>query len=124
MRVCTTDEVGARKAAVIGGGLLGLEAAKAVYDLKMESHVLEMAPFLMPAQLNKTAGTALAKKIEALDIRVHIGVKILEVVLSGEKVVGIKIIENGDEEPTILEVDMVVVSCGIRPRDELAKAAV
>merc|ERR1719223_1761483 len=112
---------GARKAAVIGGGLLGLEAAKAVYDLKMESHVLEMAPFLMPAQLNKTAGTVLAKKIEALDIRVHIGVKILEVVLSGEKVVGIKIIENAEEEPTILEVDMVVVSCGIRPRDELAK---
>merc|ERR550532_3084290 len=88
-------KAGARKAAVIGGGLLGLEAAKAVYDLKMESHVLEMAPFLMPAQLNKTAGTTLAKKIEALDIRVHIGVKILEVVLSDGKVAGIKIVENG-----------------------------
>jgi len=112
---------GARKAAVIGGGLLGLEAAKAVYDLKMESHVLEMAPFLMPTQLNKTAGAVLAKKIEALDIQVHIGVKILEVVLSAGKVVGIKIIENGTEEPIVLDVDIVVVSCGIRPRDELAK---
>merc|ERR1719326_2017618 len=67
---------GARKAAVIGGGLLGLEAAKAVYDLNMESHVLEMAPYLMPAQLNQAAGTALVKKIEALDVKVHCGVQI------------------------------------------------
>merc|ERR1719333_592915 len=96
---------GARKAVVIGGGLLGLEAAKAAYDLKMESHVLEMAPYLMPTQLNATAGTVLAKKIEALDIRVHIGVKILEVVLSDGKVVGIKVVEKGAEEPTIIEVD-------------------
>jgi nitrite reductase (NADH) large subunit len=53
---------GAKKAAVIGGGLLGLEAAKAVYDLKMESHVFEMAPYLMPTQLNETAGKVLQKK--------------------------------------------------------------
>jgi len=112
---------GARKAAVIGGGLLGLEAAKAAYDLKLESHVLEMAPFLMPAQLNQSAGLVLAKKIEALDIRVHLGIKIHEVVLSDGKVVGIKITEKGAEEPTVLEVDMVIVSAGVRPRDELAK---
>merc|ERR550532_3188009 len=78
---------GARRAAVIGGGLLGLEAAKAVYDLKMESHVLEMAPYLMPTQLNETAGKVLTNKIEALDIKVHTGVKILEVVHNHEKVV-------------------------------------
>jgi nitrite reductase (NADH) large subunit len=113
---------GARKAAVIGGGLLGLEAAKAVYDLKMESHVLEMAPYLMPTQLNETAGLVLTKKIEDLDIKVHAGVKIQEVVHEGGKVVGIKVIERGAEEPTIIEVDIVVVSCGVRPRDELAKA--
>ena len=62
---------GAKTAAVIGGGLLGLEAAKAVYDLKMESHVLEMAPYLMPTQLNEAAGSVLTKKIEGLDIKVH-----------------------------------------------------
>merc|ERR1719356_2210538 len=112
---------GASKAAVIGGGLLGLEAAKAVYDLKMESHVLEVAPYLMPTQLNEAAGRVLTKKIEALDIKVHAGVKILEVVHDGGKVVGIKVLEKGAEEPVTIEVDMVVVSCGIRPRDELAK---
>jgi nitrite reductase (NADH) large subunit len=112
---------GARKAAVIGGGLLGLEAAKAVYDLKMESHVLEVAPYLMPTQLNEAAGRVLTKKIEALDIKVHAGVKILEVLHEGGKVVGIKVVEKGAAEPVTIEVDMVVVSCGVRPRDELAK---
>jgi len=112
---------GAKKAAVIGGGLLGLEAAKAVYDLKLESHVLEMAPYLMPTQLNEAGGSALTKKIEALDIQVHCGVKIQEVVHDGGKVVGVKIIEKGASEPTIIDVDLVVVSCGVRPRDELAR---
>jgi len=114
-------KAGARRAAVIGGGLLGLEAAKAVYDLKMESHVLEMAPYLMPTQLNEPAGRVLTQKIEALDIKVHAGVKILEVVHEEGKVVGIKVLEKGAEEPTTIEVDVVVVSCGVRPRDELAK---
>merc|ERR1740116_214718 len=114
-------KAGARRAAVIGGGLLGLEAAKAVYDLKMESHVLEMAPYLMPTQLNESAGRVLMQKIEALDIKVHAGVKILEVVHEEGKVVGIKVLEKGAEEPTTIEVDVVVVSCGVRPRDELAK---
>jgi nitrite reductase (NADH) large subunit len=112
---------GAKSAAVIGGGLLGLEAAKAVYDLKLESHVLEMAPYLMPTQLNETAGLVLTKKIEALDIKVHAGIKIQEVVLEEGRVAGIKIVEKGASEPSILKTDMVVVSCGVRPRDELAK---
>ena len=56
---------GAKTAAVIGGGLLGLEAAKAVYDLKMESHVLEMAPYLMPTQLNEAAGSVLTRRLRS-----------------------------------------------------------
>eukprot|EP00441_Pelagodinium_beii_P007343 CAMPEP_0197703570 /NCGR_PEP_ID=MMETSP1338-20131121/125504_1 /TAXON_ID=43686 ORGANISM="Pelagodinium beii, Strain RCC1491" /NCGR_SAMPLE_ID=MMETSP1338 /ASSEMBLY_ACC=CAM_ASM_000754 /LENGTH=1065 /DNA_ID=CAMNT_0043287467 /DNA_START=51 /DNA_END=3248 /DNA_ORIENTATION=+ len=113
---------GAKSAAVIGGGLLGLEAAKAVYDLKLESHVLEMAPYLMPTQLNEAAGSCLTKKIEALDIKVHAGVKINEVLLEGERAVGLKVVEKGAAEATDLKVDLIVVSCGVRPRDELAKA--
>ena len=54
--------------------MLGLEAAKAVYDLKMESHVLEMAPYLMPTQLNDVAGPVLMKKIKDLGVHVHCGV--------------------------------------------------
>eukprot|EP00438_Fugacium_kawagutii_P012434 Skav201776 [mRNA] locus=scaffold2375:43378:48459:- [translate_table: standard] len=59
---------GAKRAVVIGGGLLGLEAAKAVYDLKMESHVLEMAPYLMPTQLNEAAGKPVHAKLLATDL--------------------------------------------------------
>eukprot|EP00403_Amphidinium_massartii_P032789 CAMPEP_0178435172 /NCGR_PEP_ID=MMETSP0689_2-20121128/33794_1 /TAXON_ID=160604 /ORGANISM="Amphidinium massartii, Strain CS-259" /LENGTH=1070 /DNA_ID=CAMNT_0020057243 /DNA_START=47 /DNA_END=3259 /DNA_ORIENTATION=+ len=113
---------GAKKAAVIGGGLLGLEAAKAVYDLKMESHVVEMAPYLMPTQLNEGAGRALERKISNLGINVHSGAKIQEAVLDESgKVKGLKFIPNGEMDPIVLDVDMVVVSCGVRPRDELAR---
>ena len=110
-----------KRAAVIGGGLLGLEAAKAVYDLEMESHVVEMAPYLMPTQLNQEAGKALERKISSLGIHVHSGAKINEAVLDGGKVKGLKFIPHGETEPIVLDVDMIVVSCGVRPRDELAR---
>lgn len=113
---------GAKRAVVIGGGLLGLEAAKAVYDLNMESHVLEMAPYLMPTQLDEPGGRVLTEKISKLGITVHAGVQIKEVVLSAEgKVQGIRLLEKGSEEPILLETDVIVVSCGVRPRDELAR---
>ncbi|CAE8593526.1 unnamed protein product [Polarella glacialis] len=117
----TAAKAGATRAVVIGGGLLGLEAAKAVYDLKMESHVLEMAPYLMPTQLNEPAGTVLTQKIQALGISVHVGVQIKEIVHTEDgKVRGIRILEKGADEPVLLECDLVVVSCGVRPRDSLA----
>ena len=106
---------------VIGGGLLGLEAAKAVYDLKMESHVLEMAPYLMPTQLNDIGGQVLMKKINDLGVHVHCGVQIKRVVLDDGKVTGIELVEKGAESATILETDLVNVSCGVRPRDKLAR---
>eukprot|EP00435_Cladocopium_sp_Y103_P055758 s227_g18.t1 len=112
---------GAKRAVVIGGGLLGLEAAKAVYDMKMESHVLEMAPYLMPTQLNDIAGQVLMKKISNLGVHVHCGVQIKRVVLDDGKVTGIELVEKGEDSPTILDTDLVIVSCGVRPRDELAK---
>ena len=112
---------GAKRAVVIGGGLLGLEAAKAVYDLKMESHVLEMAPYLMPTQLNEIGGQVLMKKINDLGVHVHCGVQIKRVVLDDGKVTGIELVEKGAESATILETDLVIVSCGVRPRDELAR---
>src|SRR6185436_20764490 len=70
-RICAWG-VRAERAAVIGGGLLGLEAAKAVRDLGLETHVVEFAPRLMPRQLDKGASDMLQSKIEELGIGIHL----------------------------------------------------
>lgn len=106
----------ARSAAVIGGGLLGLEAAKAVRDLGLETHVVEFAPRLMPRQVDVAGSRTLLDKIEALNVKVHLGKSTREFLGNG-KVEGLAF-EGGDR----LGVDMVVISAGIRPRDELALA--
>ncbi len=106
----------ARSAAVIGGGLLGLEAAKAVRDLGLETHVVEFAPRLMPRQVDETGSRTLLEKIEGLSVRVHLGKSTREFLGNG-KVEGLAFEDGGR-----LAVDMVVVSAGIRPRDELARA--
>jgi len=110
-----------RTAAVIGGGLLGLEAAKAVYDLGQESHVLEMAPFLMPTQLDPGAGKSLQSKIEAMGITCHIASKIKSIVVEQGCFKGVRMTDSEHPEEFVLAVDMLVVSAGIRPRDELAR---
>jgi len=112
-----------KRAVVIGGGLLGLEAAKAVYDLGQESHVLEMAPFLMPAQLDPGAGQALSAKIEEMDIKIHLSSKIKCIVVENNIFKGIRMTDSVNQEEFTLEVDMLVVSAGIRPRDELARGS-
>src|SRR5918999_1480259 len=61
-----------KRCAVIGGGLLGLEAAKAAYDLGLETHIVEFAPRLMPRQIDDAGSTTLVKKIESLGVRVHL----------------------------------------------------
>ena len=104
-------------AAVIGGGLLGLEAAKAAFDLGMETHVIEFAPRLMPRQIDDKGSKVLVSKIEALGVQVHLNTGTKEVLGNG-KVEGLKF--NDDTE---MPVDMIVVSAGIRPRDDLAKAS-
>ena len=63
----------AGSAAVIGGGLLGLEAAKAVRDLGLETHVVEFAPRLMPRQVDEAGSKTLLEKIEGMNVRVHLG---------------------------------------------------
>ncbi len=106
-----------KKAAVIGGGLLGLEAAKAVYDLGLETHVVEFAPKLMPRQLDEAGSQVLVKKIEALGVKVHLNKNTSHV--GGEnKVTGLHF-----KDGTVLDVDMIVVSAGIKPRDELGRSA-
>jgi nitrite reductase (NADH) large subunit len=106
----------AASAAVVGGGLLGLEAAKAVRDLGLETHVVEFAPRLMPRQIDDAGARTLREKIEAMDVRVHLG-KATREFLGNGKVEGLAFADGGR-----LEVNMVVISAGIRPRDELARA--
>jgi nitrite reductase (NADH) large subunit len=105
-----------KRAAVVGGGLLGLEAAKAVYDLALETHVVEFAPRLMPRQVDDNGSKTLMSKIEALGVRVHLGKNTKEILGNG-KVAAMSFADGGT-----LDVDMVVISAGIRPRDELARA--
>jgi nitrite reductase (NADH) large subunit len=105
----------ARRAAVIGGGLLGLEAAKAVFDLELETHVVEFAPRLMPRQVDDDGSKALVGKIEGLGVRVHLN-KSTKQILGNGKVQGMEFADGGR-----LDVDMVVISAGILPRDELAR---
>ncbi|NIJ44395.1 nitrite reductase (NADH) large subunit [Wenyingzhuangia heitensis] len=103
------------KAAILGGGLLGLEAGKAIIDMGLETSVVEFAPRLMPRQLDNEASQVLQNKLEALgiDILLNKGTQNIE----GDKAItGMKFSEN-----ETLPVDMLLVSAGIRPRDELAK---
>ena len=103
------------KAAVLGGGLLGLEAAKAVMDMGLEPHVVEFAPKLMPRQLDTRASKVLQEKIESLGIHVHLS-KATNQILGHDAITGM---EFGEYDK--IDVEMLVVSAGIRPRDELAK---
>ncbi|MDC6354865.1 MULTISPECIES: nitrite reductase large subunit NirB [unclassified Robiginitalea] len=108
--------LGAGRAAVLGGGLLGLEAAKAVRDMGLEPHVVEFAPRLMPRQLDEVASKALQARIGSLGIRVHLN-KVTQRILGNGSIKGMEF-DDGDSLP----VDMLIVSAGIRPRDELARA--
>lgn len=102
---------------VIGGGLLGLEAAKALLDLKFKTHVVEMAPRLMPRQIDQTGSEVLERKIETLDITIHTG-KNTQAIVGPECVTALAFADG-----TELPVEMIVVSAGIKPRDELAQQA-
>eukprot|EP00927_Polykrikos_kofoidii_P006733 TRINITY_DN12722_c0_g3_i1.p1 TRINITY_DN12722_c0_g3~~TRINITY_DN12722_c0_g3_i1.p1 ORF type:complete len:1336 (-),score=235.74 TRINITY_DN12722_c0_g3_i1:606-4613(-) len=110
-----------KRAAVIGGGLLGLEAAKAVYDLKVEGvDIVEMAPWLLSVQIDEEAGALVKEKVEALGVKVHTDTNTLELFKDATGAVsGLKICTRGKE--LTLDVQMVIVACGVRPRDELAK---
>ncbi len=105
--------------AVIGGGLLGLEAAYALSKLGMKVHVIEFAPRLMALQLDETGGAVLRRRIEDLGVEVHTATSTKEILASENGRVRALRFANGDE----LDVDLLVFSAGIRPRDELARAA-
>jgi nitrite reductase (NADH) large subunit len=102
---------------VIGGGLLGLEAAKALKDLGLETHVVEFAPRLMAVQLDEGGGTMLKQKIQDLGVTVHTS-KNTKNIGDGESCFHKMSFADGEE----LETDIVLFSAGIRPRDDLASS--
>ena len=105
-----------RKGVVVGGGLLGLECAKALRDLGLETHVVEFAPRLMAVQVDDEGGRILRSKIEALGVQVHTERNTVEIT-DGRSARHRMVFADG----THLETDMIVFSAGIRPRDELAR---
>ena len=106
----------AKTGAVIGGGLLGLEAAKAMLDLGVsDTHVIEFAQRLMPRQIDDLGSNILKTKLEPLGLKIHTNKNTLEI-LGEDTIQGMLF-----SDETHINVDMLVISAGIKPRDELAK---
>ena len=108
----------AKSGVVIGGGLLGLEAAKALKDLGLDTHVVEFAPRLMAVQVDEAGGRVLRSRIAELSVGIHTGKNTLDIVAGAAHAHCLRFADG-----TSLETDLVVFSAGIRPRDELARAA-
>ena len=102
-------------AAVLGGGLLGLEAARALVSLGMATHIVEKAPALMARQLDNEAAALLREMVERVGVMTALQRQTQRIVRQPE---GLSL-EFRDGPP--LNVDMVVIAAGIRPRDELAR---
>ncbi|SDM56010.1 nitrite reductase large subunit NirB [Nonomuraea jiangxiensis] len=115
IRVAAKD---AAEGVVVGGGLLGLEAADALRSLGLRTHIVEMSPWLMPRQVDEGGGAVLRSHIERLGLGVHAGAGVREIVHSGGRVTGLR-----KPDGTVLDAQVVVFSAGIRPRDELAREA-
>ena len=122
----TIDDLGMIKAqakkakvgVVVGGGLLGLEAANALKLLGMETHVVEFAPGLMGVQLDDGGSKMLRRKIEALGVKVHTG-KATKNIKAGTDTRLLMEFADGES----LATDMIVFSAGIRPSDQIARDA-
>ena len=107
---------------VIGGGLLGLEAANALRQFGLQTHVVEMAPRLMAQQLDEAGGALLGRMIGELGIAVHVGVgtDAIESVQHADGTTSVRVcLSDGD----VIDAGLVVFAAGVRPRDELARAA-
>ena len=105
------------RAAVIGGGLLGLEAARGLMQHGAQVHLIHRSSCLMSAQLDQNASDLLQRQIEMMGISVHLDKQTVGV-LGDEQVSGLSFADG-----TELRCDMVVLACGISPNVELAQSA-
>lgn len=107
----------ARSAVVIGGGLLGLEAARGLANRCSEIHVVHMPAHLMNVQLDEAAASIVRDEIERMGIKLWLEKRSTEV-LGDESVTGLRF-----KDGSALECDMLVIAAGIRPNAELARQA-
>ncbi|MET0839127.1 MAG: nitrite reductase large subunit NirB, partial [Marmoricola sp.] len=107
------------RGAVVGGGLLGLEAAGALTAMGVETTVVEFAPRLMPIQVDEGGGEGLRRLIEKLGVSVRTSTATSKVKAGGDGRVSRMDFADGSKLP----VDLVVFATGVRPRDELAREA-
>ncbi|MGW2018119.1 nitrite reductase large subunit NirB [Streptomyces sp. NPDC001927] len=108
---------GRRTGVVVGGGLLGLEAAGALRTLGLTTHVVEFAPRLMPLQVDDGGAAALRATIESMGVAVHTGVGAAEIETDADGRTRTLKLSDGTRVPA----DLVVFSAGVRPRDRLAR---
>lgn len=116
-RAMRTTAAGRRSGVVVGGGLLGLEAAHALRQLGLSPHVVEIAPRLMPMQVDEGGGALLRRFVEDLGVRVHCG-NATQAIEADRGRLLVRLSEG-----TELDTDVVVFSAGVRPRDALARDA-
>lgn len=116
-RSITSYAMGKKSGAVVGGGLLGLEAARGLQNFSLDVHVIQRSDVLMSQQLDRPAGNILKKTLEGLGIQVHLK-KDTKRVLGDERV---EALEFGDG--TQLACDLVVIAAGIKPNAALAARA-
>ena len=105
----------ARSAVVIGGGLLGLEAARGLLSRGLDVHVVHLAAYLMESQLDSLAGDLLKGTLEEMGVTFHLE-KMTAAVLGEERVTGVRFKDDSE-----IPCDMVVISAGIRPNTDIAR---
>ncbi|MBI3999191.1 MAG: NAD(P)/FAD-dependent oxidoreductase [Candidatus Omnitrophica bacterium] len=113
LEVCKT----AKQAVVIGGGLLGLEAARGILNQGVKVTVVHLMDWLMDIQLDEVGGQFLKREIEKLGIKILLNTNTSRI-MGDERVKGVMF-----KDGSIVEADLVVIACGIRPNVELAKKA-
>ena len=115
---------GRRVGAVVGGGLLGLEAAGALSSLGLDTHVIEFSPRLMPLQVDDAGGAALRQRISELGVTVHTGTRTEAVHAGADGAANSMLLASGSDpsEQRPLPVEMVVFAAGVRPWDALGRA--
>ncbi len=107
-----------KRAAVIGGGLLGLEAARGLMNHGCEVHVVHLGKHLMDAQLDSTGGAILATTMQKMGINIHLQKSTTEILGDDAAVTGLAF-----KDGTTLDCDMVVISAGIKPNAEIGHSA-
>lgn len=106
----------ARRAVVVGGGVLGLEAARGLMQHGLRVDVVHGMPHLMDAQLDAVGGAVLRRAVEALEVGVHLG-SFASSVTGGRRVTGVGLADGRQ-----VAGNLVVLACGVRPQVELARS--